>query len=180
MGNVGFSSIPMVRPWMKRLLGPTGAYYLGTMLQIMAYRAPHMTVHWEQQEYSGRVWITIVANVERISGGSMCVAPGARTDDGELNAVIIPSRSKLKMMTKTLPKVASGAHVHEPGVLYFPVKKIEVVSDPPVILDIDGDIFGMTPATFAVCPKAVQVLCPERVETFPNSTVSVVSSLTVS
>jgi diacylglycerol kinase family enzyme len=110
----------------------------------------------------------------------MCVAPGARTDDGELNAVIIPSRSKLKMMTKTLPKVASGAHVHEPGVLYFPVKKIEVVSDPPVILDIDGDIFGMTPATFAVCPKAVQVLCPERVETFPNSTVSVVSSLTVS
>ncbi len=25
-GIVGFSSIPMVKPWMKRLLGPTGAY----------------------------------------------------------------------------------------------------------------------------------------------------------
>ncbi len=159
MGNVGFSSIPMVRPWMKRLLGPKGAYYLGTILQIIAYNAPHMTLHWETQEYSGRVYIAIVGNVERISGGSMRLAPGALPDDGELNVSIIPSRSKFNMMTKTLPKVASGAHVNEPDVLYFPAKKIEVDSDPPVILDIDGDIFGMTPATFIVCPEAVQFLC---------------------
>ncbi len=161
MGNVGFSSIPMVRPWMKRLLGPKGAYYLGTILQIIAYRAPHMAVHWEDQGYSGPVLIVIVGNVERTAGDSMCLAPGAHYDDGELNVSIIPSRSKLNMMT-TLPKVASGAHVNEPGVRYFPAKRIEVDSAPPAILEIDGDIFGMTPAAFAVCPKAVQVLCPGK------------------
>jgi diacylglycerol kinase family enzyme len=32
-----------------------------------------------------------------------------------------------------------------------------------VVIDVDGDIFGTTPATFAVCPEAVQVLCPNRV-----------------
>jgi diacylglycerol kinase family enzyme len=65
------------------------------------------------------------------------------------------------MMT-TLPKVASGAHVNEPGVRYFPARRIEVDSDPPAIIEIDGDLFGMTPATFAVCPNAVQVLCPDK------------------
>jgi len=160
MGNAGFSSLPMVRPWMKRLLGPKGAYYLGTVLQIMAYRTPHMTVRWEQQEYSGRVIIVVAANVEQTAGGSMRLAPGARFDDGELNVSIVPFRSKWDMMVTTLPKVASGAHIHEPGILYFPTEKVDVDSDPPAILDVDGDLFGTTPATFTVCPKAVEVLCP--------------------
>jgi diacylglycerol kinase (ATP) len=162
MGNVGFSANAKIKPWMKRYLSPKGAYYLSTILQIITYRAPHMTVRWEQQEYRGRVWMVIVANVERIGGGGMCIAPGARPDDGELNISIIPSRSKFTMMTRMLPKAASGAHVNEPDVVYFPTNKIEVDSKPAVILDIDGDIFGMTPATFTVCPKAVQVMTPEQ------------------
>jgi diacylglycerol kinase family enzyme len=32
VGTVGFSSTLMVRPWMKRYLGPKGAYYLGIIL----------------------------------------------------------------------------------------------------------------------------------------------------
>jgi diacylglycerol kinase (ATP) len=161
MGNAGFSANTLIRPWMKRFLGPTGAYYLSTILLIISFRAPRVTVRWKDQEYSGRAWIVIVGNVERTSGGSMCLAPGARFDDGELNVSIIPSRSKLTMVTKMLPKVASGAHVNQPGVKYFPAREIQVDSDPPAVLDVDGDIFGVTPATFSVCPKAVQILCPE-------------------
>jgi YegS/Rv2252/BmrU family lipid kinase len=161
MGNVGFSANARIKPWMKRYLGPKAAYYLSTILQSMTYRAPHMTVRWEKQEYSGRVWMVIVANVDRVGGGGMCIAPGAQFDDGELNVSIIPSRSKFTMLTRMLPKAASGRFVNEPGVLYFPTKKIEVDSDPPVILDIDGDIFSMTPATIMVCPKAVQVITLE-------------------
>jgi diacylglycerol kinase family enzyme len=83
---------------------------------MCAYRAPQMTVRWDDEgEYSGRVLIVIVANVERTAGGSMCLGPGALADDGELNVSIIPSRSRVNMM-RTLPKVASGAHVDEPDV----------------------------------------------------------------
>ena len=109
MGTVGFSAQPMIRPWMKRLLGPAGAYHLGVFLQIIAYRAPTMTVRWEEQEHSGRVWIITVRNVERTSGGSMCIAPGARFDDGEMNVAVIPSRSKLTVVTRMLPKGGAGS-----------------------------------------------------------------------
>lgn len=161
LAAVGFSAQTRIRPWMKRFLGPTGAYYLSTILEIIAYRAPRMTVSWEDGEYKGRVWIVTVGNVERTSGGSMCLAPGARFDDGELNLAIIPSRSKWHMLTRMLPKTPTGEHAREPGVVYSPAKKIMVDAHPAMTLDVDGDLFGMTPSTFTVCPGAARVVCPE-------------------
>ena len=91
----------------------------------------------------------------------MCVAPGALMDDGELNVTVFPVKSKFKMITRLLPKLATGEHIKEPGVAYFPAEKVEIYSDPPAILDLDGDVFGTTPATFTVCPGALQVLTPD-------------------
>jgi diacylglycerol kinase (ATP) len=158
---VGFSSIPMIRPWMKRLLGPAGAYYLATLLQIIVYRPPVFSVRADGRVRNrGRSWMVIVGNVEYSSGGSMCVAPGARPDDGELNITVVPVRSKLRVVTRLLPKIATGEHIEEPGVLYFPAKRVEIECDPPALLDLDGDLFGTTPAVFTVCPGALQVLTP--------------------
>ena len=86
-------------------------------------------------------------------------SPGARTDDGELNITIVPSRSKLKLLGM-LPKVATGAHLEEPGVSYFLARKVEVHSNPRTLLELDGDLVGTTPATFTVCPGAVEVVTP--------------------
>ena len=158
--NAGFSANTVIRPWMKRMLGPTGAYYLATILRIITYRAPLVTVQSGKRDYRGKAWMVIVANVERTSGGSMCLAPGALFDDGELNVSIIPFQSKLRDVPNMLPKVAAGGHVDEPGVSYFPSRHVTVESDPPAVLDIDGDVFGTTPAVFEVCPRAVQILCP--------------------
>jgi len=154
----GFSPIPMIRPWMKRLLGPTGAYYLATLLQIIAYHPPRMSIRVDGQDQFGRLWIVIVANAERVSGDSMCIAPGARIDDGVLNISIIPSMSKFKMMTKMLPRVATGDHINEPGVSYLTGKKVEISSTPRAVLDLDGDLYGTTPASFTVHPRALKVV----------------------
>ena len=83
---------------MKRLLGPKGGYYLATILGIIAYRLPNMTVHWEGGQRRGRTWTVLIGNTETCSGGSMRVCPGARCDDGEMNVSIFPSVSKLKML----------------------------------------------------------------------------------
>ncbi len=161
MGAVGFSAQPMIKPWMKRLLGPKGAYFLGTFLQIMRHKSPYITLSADGEERSkGYSWMVMVANVEYTSGGNMCVGPGASTDDGELNITVYPANSKFTMISKLLPKVASGDQIKEPGVTYFPAKKVEISSDPPVILDLDGDVFGVTPAKFTICPGALQIISP--------------------
>jgi len=163
LANVGFSAIPGVSPWMKRLLGPTGAYYLGTLVQVFAYRCPRMTVRADGREHSGPIWMVTIGNAPSSSGGSMCLSPGAEFDDGELNITIInfSGTSKSGLITRLMPKIAGGTHVKEPDVDYFPAKRIEIESDPPAIVDMDGDLFGTTPATFTVCPNAIRILTPE-------------------
>jgi diacylglycerol kinase (ATP) len=160
-GNVGFSAVPMIKSWMKRALGAKGAYYLGVFLQILAYRAPHMTVRTEDQEYAGRTYMVVAGNAEWCSGGSMRISPGALTDDGELNIIIVPSLSKFKVITKLFSRIATGEHINTPGVSYFPGRRIEVYSNPSAVLDLDGDLFGTTPATFTICPRSLRIICPQ-------------------
>jgi diacylglycerol kinase family enzyme len=152
----------MVKPWMKRLLGANGAYYLGTLLQIIVYRAPDMTMCFDDREFRGYTWMVVVGNSETSAGGSMCLSPGARLDDGELNISIFPSQSKLKMVTKLMPKIATGEHVNDASISYFPGRRIAIDSNPSAFLELDGDLFGTTPATFTVCPGALQVMTPEE------------------
>jgi diacylglycerol kinase (ATP) len=157
--NVGFSSIPKMKPWMKRLLGATGAYNLATLLQILAYRSPHMVVRVDGNEYVGRTFLLVVGNAEYAAGGCMRISPGASTNDGLLNITIIESMSAYKVVTKLFACIAEGTHINEPEVSYFTGKKIEVQSEPPALLDLDGDLFGTSPATISVCPLALEVLC---------------------
>ena len=64
-------------------------------------------------------------------------------------------------MTKMMPQIASGAHVKEADVPYFQAGEVEVDCDPPGLIEIDGDLFGFTPARFSICPKAIRILCPK-------------------
>jgi len=158
-GNAGFSSIPMMKPWMKRLLGATGAYYLATLMQIFAYRAPHMTVRVDDHEYVGPTFMVVAGNAEWAAGGCMRISPGAITNDGDLNVTIIESVSIYKVLTRLFPNIAKGTHINEPEVSYFTGRKIEVHSEPPAVLDLDGELFGTTPATFSIRPLALEIMC---------------------
>ena len=126
----------------------------------MAYRPPLMSVVWDDGDYSGRAYVVVAGNAERSAGGGMRLSPGARTDDGELNVSVIPAQTRLKMALRMFPKISSGDHVKEPGVLYFPVREITVESDPPVPLEVDGDLFGTTPVKLHVCPGALRIRTP--------------------
>ena len=160
---VGFSVVSSrtLKPWMKRLLGAKKAYYLATILGIMRYRLPNMTLRCGNHQYEGKAWMIIVGNVDRIGGDSMCVAPGASPDDGVLNVSVIRSMSKPAILRK-LPGLATGAYVNEPEVSYFPGETIEVTSDPPASVEVDGDVCGTTPVTYTVCPGAMEILTPRK------------------
>ncbi|MEE9369392.1 MAG: diacylglycerol kinase family protein [Pontiella sp.] len=157
-GNTGFSGIPMLKPWMKRLLGATGAYYLATLKQIFFYRAPKMTVRVDDQEFTGHTYLVVAGNAEWVSGGSMRLSPGAIPDDGLLNVSIIPSLSVFTVVTKLFFTIAKGTHINTPGVSYITGRKIEVHSEPPAVVDLDGELFGTTPVTYTVCPGILEMV----------------------
>ena len=160
-GNFGFSGSVTVRPWTKRILGATFAYYLNTILAILTHKPPIMSVRWEDDRFEGRTWMIMAANVESVSGGSMRIAPGASPHDGMVWVTVIEAKPKLTMMFKNLPKVASGDHINEDGFHYFPAPKIEITSDVPAVVDIDGEGERATNVVLSIVPGAVRFLTPD-------------------
>ena len=159
-GSAGFSALPMLTPWMKKWLGPAIAYNVAAFLEIMTFKVPHLSVRSKEKRFEGHSWMVVAGNAERVSGGSVCMSPGASPEDGLLDVAIYPNRHRLLMLTQLFPKIPSGAQVDEPDVAYFRTARLEVDSQPPALVEVDGDLFGTTPASFEVIPHAVSVLCP--------------------
>ncbi|MCP5367303.1 MAG: hypothetical protein H6906_07315 [Hyphomicrobiales bacterium] len=161
-GTAGFSALVKFRPWMKRLLGASVGSYLSTILAMFPFRPPRMSIRWDDGAaggtHRGPLWMAVVANAEHAAGASMRIAPGADTADGWLDVSLIPARPKPVLLATLLPKVPSGRHVQDPGVRYFRATGMTVETDAPMLVEIDGDIHGATPATFTVCPRAVRIV----------------------
>jgi diacylglycerol kinase (ATP) len=120
-----------------------------------------MSARWNGGHYEGRTWTVILANVESVSGGSMRIAPGAKPDDGLLWVTVIETGPKLKMILKVLPKVAAGRHLNEKGVHHFSTKQIELTSETPAIIDVDGETLGSgTGASIRLVPGAIRIVAP--------------------
>lgn len=97
--------------------------------------------------------LAAAANTSTIGGG-MKVAPDADMEDGRLDLLTVGPLSRGELL-RLLPKVYSGGHKGAPGVVLRRAERIEVESDRPLPLNLDGDLEGATPAVFEVLPGAI-------------------------
>jgi diacylglycerol kinase family enzyme len=103
---------------------------------------------------------TVGACNSKTYGGGMRAAPDAILDDGLLDVVVLESVGKLAFVTKILPKVFKGTHVHEPGVKVFRAREVSIEADRPFTMYADGDPIGELPVTVRAVPGAVRVIVP--------------------
>ena len=157
--NVGFPSNALATPFLKRLLGGMLAYHFAIFLKLLVHKPPRLSFNGGGRVFNEAKWTILLANIERAGGGGVCLAPGSRYDDGEMKITIVPSRNKLTMLLKVLPKIAAGKHITEPGFDFFSASKATVTAENKCVLEIDGDTFGQTPATFTHRAKAIRVVC---------------------
>jgi YegS/Rv2252/BmrU family lipid kinase len=103
---------------------------------------------------------TVGACNSKTYGGGMRAAPDAILDDGLLDVMVLESIGKLAFLTKILPKVFKGTHVHEPGVRVFRAREVSISADRPFTMYADGDPIGELPVTVRAVPGAVRVIVP--------------------
>jgi YegS/Rv2252/BmrU family lipid kinase len=103
-----------------------------------------------------------VANC-RYYGGGMMIAPMAVPDDGLLDVIITGPIGKLEALGG-FGKIYSGTHIEDAKLRrwfeIFRAKRVEVDSQVPVLVQLDGEIAGELPATFEVMPHAVRLMTP--------------------
>jgi YegS/Rv2252/BmrU family lipid kinase len=111
----------------------------------------------EQYSFAG---YTVGAANSKTYGGGMRAAPDALLDDGLLEVVVLETVSKLRFLTRILPKVFSGEHVREPNVRVFRAREVTISADRPFTMYADGDPIGELPLRVTTLAGAVRVLVP--------------------
>jgi diacylglycerol kinase (ATP) len=142
-----------------RYLRGLPAYILGAIQTLSQFHPRLLKLRIDgQPERTVETMLVSVSNVET-TGGGMLIAPGALFDDGMLNICLVRKISKLELL-KQLPNVIKGTHVRHPAVEMILASAIEIASDIPLPLWIDGEVTGSTPAKFRVEAGKLPMLLP--------------------
>jgi YegS/Rv2252/BmrU family lipid kinase len=146
-----------------KALGGKVSFQIGSLRGIATWRHVPMKVvidGAETRELTAQA--VTVANC-RYYGGGMMIAPMAVPDDGLLDVLITGAIGKLESISG-LSKIYSGAHIEDPRLKrwfeHFRARRVEVDSQVPVLVQLDGEIAGHLPATFEVMPGALRFMTP--------------------
>ena len=156
---VGFAGelLKCTTPTVKRLFGPRYCYSVGFFRALLGFRPPKVRVRCDDREFNGRMFLVSAGNAEIVGAGTMRLSPGAKVDDGKLNVNVIADLGRLET-ARWFPKVLKGMHTTHPKVSYFPTTSVTVECEPLMEVQMDGELFGHTPATFQVRPGAIRVI----------------------
>lgn len=134
-------------------------YAYGALRALIAWRAATFRIVVDGEELTFTGYSVGVAN-SKAYGGGMFAAPDAQLDDGLLDVVFVEDISKLRFLTRILPKVFKGTHVNEPSVHVLRGRDVRLAADRPFTLYADGDPIAELPAHVRALPGAVRVLVP--------------------
>lgn len=151
---------------MPRWLG--GAVYrLAALREILGLRPAHARLSMHGRKARGsRVDAPLAAMVHETAcdllivancqffGGGMKVAPRAIPEDGMLD-VLVASDLDRRGAVSLMQKMFRGAHVPNPKVAEFLADHLDVTTDRPLVLEVDGEVLGTTPASFEVVTGAI-------------------------
>jgi YegS/Rv2252/BmrU family lipid kinase len=136
-------------------------YAYGAMRALLSWRPARFEIELEPpgERHVFSAYSIGAAN-SKAYGGGMRAAPDAMLDDGLLEVMVLESIGKLRFLTRILPKVFSGAHVHEPCVRVFRAREVSIRADRPFTMYADGDPIGELPLRVRALRGAVMMLTP--------------------
>jgi diacylglycerol kinase family enzyme len=80
-------------------------------------------------------------------------------DDGELDVLAVRELSLLEVWPK-LAKLYSGRILGDRAVRHLRAQRVRIETEPPAVIQADGQIVGATPAEFGVLRRALRVVVP--------------------
>jgi YegS/Rv2252/BmrU family lipid kinase len=126
----------------RRVNGPL-RYLVAVFQALRDYTSPHMEISWrdaagEWQQRAHAAFMISLGNSRR-TGGMFYVNPDAVMDDGLLDLAIVPDKTKLEVLWM-LPQTFTGAHRHDPRILFDRCIEVKVSSTRPIPVHLDGEV----------------------------------------
>jgi YegS/Rv2252/BmrU family lipid kinase len=107
----------------------------------------------------GRLLQVAIGN-GRFYGGGLAVAPEANIDDRTLDVYAVELGRKRDLFG-VVRYLKSGEFIHNASVHYYETSKVRLETDPPLPINVDGELVAKSPEIFSLAPEALNVLVPE-------------------
>jgi len=143
----------------RRFLNLGHAGYLAAIFLSLARlkRRPFPVRLDGQKDFDARRCLFLTFNNSKFTGGTMMIAPDARTDDGLIEYVRWGPIGRLGLI-RNLPTLYDGTHTRHPLAERHSVKQVEFQLNEPVDVMIDGEVMELECRKIEVLPSALSVI----------------------
>ncbi len=139
--------------------GGRATYLWTTVRALLAWRNPAVTLRADGgPPVTQRIKSVFLANAP-FAGGGMCIAPGARVDDGRLRLVVFGDLGRIEAIRR-LGESYEGREIRHPQIRYSDCVELLAESIDEVHVECDGEPVGRLPARFDLVPAALRVAAP--------------------
>jgi len=159
--GLGVEVTRALSPGLKRKAGAL-AYPIAAIRAFFYHQPFSATLSFPDGDHPpanfGRLLQVAVGN-GRFYGGGLAVAPGADIDDRSLDVYAI-ELGRSRVLLGAVRYLRSGAFIHQGGVHYHATRTVRIETEPPLAINIDGELVDRPPEVFFLVPEALNVLVP--------------------
>ncbi|WP_426225056.1 lipid kinase [Pseudarthrobacter sp. DSP2-3-2b1] len=149
-------------PRLKRYIGPL-AYGIATLRAYVRHKAFSARLEFPEGDHEPmeleHLLQVAVGNGQHYGGGNM-VSPTAGIDDHTLDIYAIPL-APLREHVSIARLLKDGSFVKHDKVYHLTSRRVRLVTEPPLSVNLDGEIATVTPTDFTIQRNAVHVLVPQ-------------------
>ena len=131
-------------------------YLKNLAASLFSYQSSNVKMVVDGREIQDKIF-SIGIGIGQFNGGGMRQAPDALPDDGLFDLVLIKHMSKWSVVAN-VRRLYNGTIGQHKRVETLTAKVIQVESDPPVLLETDGESMGQSPIEFRIIPKSIKVI----------------------
>lgn len=149
-------------PRLKRVIGPL-AYGVATLRAYARHRPFRARLEFPEGDHDPmeleNLLQVAVGNGRHYGGGNM-VSPTAGIDDHTLDIYAIPA-GPLWDHVSIARLLRDGSFVKHERVYHLTSRHVRLVTEPPLSVNLDGEIAAVTPTDFTIQRNAVHILVPQ-------------------
>jgi diacylglycerol kinase (ATP) len=134
------------------------AYAARGARELTRYRGVDAEIDADGQTLRMPLLLALVGNT-RSYGGVLAISHHARATDGKLDLVAYRAGGMIRFAAQMLT-TAFGWHDRVPSTLYRQVEQVTVSTTPSVPVQADGEVIGVTPMSFRIAHRALDVILP--------------------
>ena len=147
-----------------KIFGGRVSFLIATLRASLRYRTQHASLQLDDQPPRQVAFYSLAVANGKYFGGGMFMAPHALLDDGLFDVITMGPMSLLDILLGGT-RIYKGTHLELPQVTSDRARVVKAIPTHPherVLLDVDGEVPGVLPATFELLPEAILLKTPDR------------------